>query len=171
MSLFLKHNSNASVRLSWSHSSTHLPSQSALTSLSTCSGLSKHFLLLAVALLGLPCNRKSNCYGLFLRTALSSVLMFSPTVFLPYPFFNGMSNLLFRPFGQNACKPLQAPSIVLAQLPCCSQLSLLLSVYLFCLRISLDKSSDFLPINFSIGCHFTNALHGSPPPRNTAQTL
>src|SRR5450830_1566859 len=109
MSLFLKHNSNASVRLSWSHSSTHLPSQSALTSLSTCSGLSKHFLLLAVALLGLPCNRKSNCYGLFLRTALSSVLMFSPTVFLPYPFFNGMSNLLFGPFGQNACKPPQAP--------------------------------------------------------------
>src|SRR5450759_3955584 len=69
MSLFLKHNSNASVRLSWSHSSTHLPSQSALTSLSTYSGLSTHFLLLAVALLGLPCHRKCNCYGLFLRTA------------------------------------------------------------------------------------------------------
>src|SRR5450756_1124890 len=69
MSVFLKHNSNPSVRLSWSHSSTHLPSQSALTSLSTCSGLSTHFLLLAVALLGLPCHRKCNCYSLFLRTA------------------------------------------------------------------------------------------------------
>jgi len=69
MSLFLKHNSNASVRLSWSHSSTHLLSQSALTSLSTCSGLSTHVLLLPVALLGLPCNRKCNCYSLFLRTA------------------------------------------------------------------------------------------------------
>src|SRR5450830_1504978 len=69
MSLFLKHNNNASVRLSWSHSSTHLPFQSALTSLSTYSGLSKHFLLLAVTLLGLPCNRKCNCYSLFLRTA------------------------------------------------------------------------------------------------------
>src|SRR5664280_1496906 len=67
--MFLKHNSNASVRLSWSHSSTHLPSQSALTSLSTCSGLSTYVLLLAVALLGLPCNRKCNCYSLFLRTA------------------------------------------------------------------------------------------------------
>src|SRR5450759_3196493 len=49
MSLFLKHNNNASVRLSWSHSSTHLPFQSALTSLSTYSGLSKHFLLLRTA--------------------------------------------------------------------------------------------------------------------------
>src|SRR5450759_1611216 len=28
-----------------------------------------HVLLLAVTLLGLPCNRKCNCYGLFLRTA------------------------------------------------------------------------------------------------------
>src|SRR5450830_1183480 len=170
MSLFLKHNSNASVRLSWSHSSTHLPSQSALTSLSTCSGLSKHFLLLAVALLGLPCNRKSNCYGLFLRTALSSVLMFSPTVFLPYPFFNGMSNLLFGPFGQNTCKLPQAADVTLAQLPCRCQLRLHLDVDLPGLRIGLDKSSDFLPIRVSIGCHFTNALHGSPPPRNTAQT-
>src|SRR5450759_5169336 len=69
MSVFLKHNSNASVRLSWSHSSTHLPPQSALTSLSTCSGLSTHVLLLPVALLDLPCHRKCNCYGLFLRTA------------------------------------------------------------------------------------------------------
>src|SRR5450830_397180 len=69
MSLFLKHNSNASVRLSWSHSSTHLPFQSALTSLSSWSGLSTHILLLAVTLLGLPCHRKCNCYGLFLRTA------------------------------------------------------------------------------------------------------
>jgi len=35
--------------------------------------------------------------------------MFSPTVFLLYPFFNGMSNLFFGPFGQNACKsPLSA---------------------------------------------------------------
>jgi len=31
--------------------------------------------------------------------------MFSPTVFLPYPFFNGMSNLLFGLFDQNACEP------------------------------------------------------------------
>src|SRR5450830_1827283 len=41
--------------------------------------------------------------------------MFSPTVFLPYPFFNGMSNLLFRPFGQNSRKPPQAPSVALPQ--------------------------------------------------------
>jgi hypothetical protein len=41
--------------------------------------------------------------------------MFSPTVFFPYPFFNGMSNLLFGPFGQNACKPPQAPSVALPQ--------------------------------------------------------
>src|SRR5450756_461694 len=69
MSLFLKHNSNASVRLSWSHCSIHLRLQSVLTSLSRCSGLSTHVLLLPMTLLGLPCHRKCNCYGLFLRTA------------------------------------------------------------------------------------------------------
>src|ERR1035437_5317525 len=69
MSVFLKHNTNASVRLSWSHSSTHLSSQSALTNLARCSGLSTHALLLAVTLLGLPCHRKCNCYILCRGTA------------------------------------------------------------------------------------------------------
>src|SRR5450759_2926770 len=97
--------------------------------------------------------------------------MFSATVFLLYPFFNGMSTLLFGPFGQNACKPPQAADVTLAQLPCRSQLRPHLDVDLFCFQISLNKPSDLLPIRVSIDYHFTNALHSSPPPRNTTRTL
>jgi len=172
MSVFLKHNSNASVRLSWNHSSTHLPLQSALMSLARCSGLSTHVLLFPVALLGLPCNRKCNCYSLFLRTAgLEFGLDIFPNRFFAVPLLQWHVKPPLRALWSKCLQTTagarrrpRATAVLQPAQPSSRCLS-------FCLRISLDKYSDFLPINFSIGCHFTNALHVFSPPADVAPRL